>query len=126
MVDKHSSRIICTAFSRGGQHDFKLFKHSQIQLPERIKAVVDSGYLGIKALHANSELLKKKSKLHSLTKQDKRANRELASLRVLNEHVIGRIKRFKIISCKYRNRRRRFGLRFNLICAIHNLNLEGF
>lgn len=88
--------------------------------------MVDTGYLGIKAYHGNSELPKKKSKLGPLSQQDKQANRELASQRVLNEHVIGRIKRFKIISCKYRNRRRRFGLRFNLICAIHNLNLEGF
>jgi hypothetical protein len=92
----------------------------------RIKVVVDSGYLGIKAVHGNTELPKKKSKLHPLSKQDKQENRQLASQRVLNEHVIARIKRFKIISCKYRNRRKRFGLRFNLICAIHNLNLEGF
>jgi hypothetical protein len=54
--------------------------------------VVDTGYLGIKAYHSNSELPKKKSKLRPLSQQDKQAYRELASLRVLNEHVIGRIK----------------------------------
>ena len=31
--------------------------------------------------------------------------------------------RFKIISEKYRNRRKRFSLRFNLIAAIYNLEL---
>jgi len=37
--------------------------------------------------------------------------------------MIGRIKRFRIISGKYRNRRKRFALRINLIAAITNLNL---
>ena len=66
---------------------------------------------------------KKKSKKHPLTSQDKQRNKELSSLRVLNEHVIGMIKRFKIVADKYRNRRKRFGLRFNLISGICNFEL---
>ena len=41
----------------------------------------------------------------------------------MNENVRGMLKRFKIISDKYRNRRKRFGLRFNLIAGIYNLEL---
>ena len=66
---------------------------------------------------------KKKTKKNPLTKEDKEANRELSSQRVLNEHVIGMVKRFKIVSDKYRNRRKRFGLRFNLIAGICNYEL---
>ena len=51
---------------------------------------------------------------------DKVFNRKVSSERVLNEQVIGLIKRFKIVSDRYRNRRKRFGLRFNLICGICN------
>jgi hypothetical protein len=58
---------------------------------------------------------KKKSKKHPLTKIDKLNNQEISKNRVLNEHVIGKIKRFKIVADRYRNRRKRFGLRFNLI-----------
>ena len=47
----------------------------------------------------------------------------LSSERVINENVIGMLKRFKIISERYRNRRKRFGLRFNLIAAIYNMEL---
>ncbi|SPR13053.1 IS5 family transposase ISOt6 [Orientia tsutsugamushi] len=32
----------------------------------------------------------------------------------MNEPVIGMLKRFKIIAGKYRNRRKRFGLRFKI------------
>jgi hypothetical protein len=68
-------------------------------------------------------LPKKKTKKNPLTKDDKKKNQELASERVTNENVIGLIKRFKIIADKYRNRRKRFGLRFNLISAICNMEL---
>ena len=37
---------------------------------------------------------------------------------------MGFLKRFKIIADKYRNRRRRFGLRFNLIAAIYNMEFS--
>jgi hypothetical protein len=47
-----------------------------------------------------------------------------AAERVVNENVIGSLKRFKIISDRYRNRRKRFGLRFNLVAGIHNLELS--
>ncbi|MGE4574319.1 transposase family protein, partial [Parachlamydia sp.] len=63
------------------------------------------------------------SKKKPLTAEEKQQNREIASERVVNENVIGSLKRFKIISDRYRNRRKRFGLRFNLIAGIHNLEL---
>lgn len=86
--------------------------------------ITDTGYQGIKKLHAKSEMPKKKSKKNPLTKEDKRNNKKLAGERVVNENVIGMLKRFKIIADKYRNRRKRFGLRFNLIAGIYNWELE--
>jgi hypothetical protein len=66
---------------------------------------------------------RKKTKKHPLTKEDKKFNKDIASGRVLNENVIAMTKRFKIVSDRYRNRRKRFGLRFNLIAAIYNLEI---
>ncbi|WP_275667756.1 transposase family protein, partial [Fastidiosibacter lacustris] len=85
--------------------------------------LTDTGYQGIQKIHANSQLPKKRTKKNSFTKEDKKSNRKLPSLRVLNENVIGMLKRFKIIADKYRNRRKRFGLRFNLITGIYNFEL---
>jgi hypothetical protein len=39
------------------------------------------------------------------------------------ENIIGFVKRFKILSGKYRNRRKRFALRFNLIAGICSFDL---
>lgn len=97
-----------------------MFKESNVHIHPKIKTLTDTGYQGIQKLHKNSELPKKKTKKHPLTKDDKNKNRELSSERVLNENVIGMLKRFKIIADKYRNRRKRFSLRFNLIAGIYN------
>lgn len=85
--------------------------------------ITDTGYTGIKKLQGNTKLPKKSSKKKPLTKEEKKLNREISSERVVNENVIGSLKRFKIISDRYRNRRKRFGLRFNLIAGIHNMEL---
>jgi hypothetical protein len=58
------------------------------------------------------------------TFEEKRTNRAISSERALNENVIGRLKRFRILTDKYRNRRKRFGLRFNLIAGIYNWETE--
>ena len=83
----------------------------------------DTGYQGLQKLHANTFMPKKRSRKHPLTSEDKRNNRQLSSDRVLNEHVIGSVKRFKIFADRYRSRRKRFGLRFNLIAGICNFEL---
>ncbi len=124
MIDKKTQEVICTSFSNGKRHDFRLFKESKTYIQSKVKVITDTGYQGIQKLHINSELPKKRSKKNPLTKEDKKRNKELASERVLNENVIGMLKRFKIISDKYRNRRKRFGLRFNLIAGIYNWELN--
>jgi len=100
-----------------------LFKESGVHIHPKTKSLTDTGYQGIHKLHQNSALPKKKTKKHPLTKEEKKKNRKISSERVLNENVIGMLKRFKIIADKYRNRRKRFGLRFNLIAGIYNYEL---
>ncbi len=89
-------------------------------MQSEVQMIVDSGYQWVQKIHSNRLLPKKKSKKNPLTKEDKKNNTKIASQRVSNEHAIGFIKRFKIVSDRYRNRRKRFGLRFNLIAGICN------
>lgn len=74
-------------------------------------------------MQSTTRLPKKRRKGKALTKEEKQGNHAIATERVLNENVIGCLKRFKILSDRYRNRRKRFGLRFNLIARIYNVDL---
>ena len=115
--------IIATAFGQGRTHDFQLFKASRVQFAPKILCLADKGYIGITKLHPKSRIPVKKSKHNPLTPEEKKTNRALARERIYAEHVIGRLKVFRILSERYRNRRKRFRLRFNLIAAIYNLEI---
>lgn len=124
IADKKTRRILCTSFDNGRKHDFRLFKESKTHFHPSLKCQADTGYQGIGKLHSNAEIPKKRSKKNPLSKEDKKYNKVLSSSRVIVENIIREVKIFKIIADKYRNRRKRFGLRFNLIAAIYNYNLN--
>lgn len=123
VIDKRSRKVICTASSNGKRHDFRVFKESKTHIHPDIDVLTDTGYQGLQKIHVRTRMGKKRSKKRPLSKEEKAVNRQLSQERVVNENVIGVLKRFKIIADRYRNRRKRFGLRFNLIAGIYNLEL---
>ena len=121
IADKKTGKILATAFCEGKTQDFALFKASRTVFASAELCLADSGYQGLEKLRSNSRTPQKKSKHHPLTDEDKAKNRAIARDRIGCEHVMGRLKVFKILSLPYRNRRKRFGLRFNLLAAICNI-----
>ena len=122
LVDFQSGEIIALAFSNGKKHDFQLFKESRTHVKAETVLEADTGYLGLAQIHANSILPKKRSKNHPLTDQERKSNREISRKRIFVEHAIRFVKRFRILSERYRNRRKRFALRFSLIAGICNFD----
>ena len=122
LVNLENGEIICLAFANGRKHDFRLFRDSRIHVRAETLLEADTGYQGLAQLHANSLLPKKRSKNHPLTKQQRKENREISRKRIFVEHAIRFVKRFRILSERYRNRRKRFSLRFSLIAGICNFD----
>lgn len=124
VVNASSKEVICTAHGRGTTHDLALYKQSRLELHESLELLADSGYQGLSKLHDKSRTPKKKSKKRQLTKAERRANRELSRRRIVVENVIRSLKIFRILLERYRNRRKRFALRFNLIAGLYNFELS--
>ncbi len=124
VIDRASGRILCTSGCEGRRNDFRLLKDSGVRFRKGTWSLADSGYQGIERLHGNALIPKKKPRKGKRTEAEKRYNRMLASVRVRVENVLGWMKRFHILSDRYRNRRKRFGLRFNLIAGIYNYELQ--
>ena len=101
-----------------------MLKQSKIPIKEEIELLADKGYQGIKKYHKNSKTPYKKTKKTPLTLEQKKENSQLASQRIVVENVIRCLKIFRILSSRYRNRRKRFGLRVNLIAGIYNYELK--
>jgi hypothetical protein len=118
IIDKNSEMILDLRFGTGKTHDFRIFKESfdSFELEDSTKIIADSGYQGLNDIHFNSFLpMKKLSGIIS-----RNYNRFIAKRRICVEHVIGKLKKFNILSSIYRNRRSRFELRFSLIAGIYN------
>lgn len=78
------------------------------------------GYIGINRIHSNSIIPIRASKKHKLSDEEKWYNNEISKIRIAIEHVNAFIKKFKITSTRYRNRRKNFKLYMTLICGIYN------
>ena len=125
VIDLETLLILFIEQAAGSVYDFALYKSSTGRaVSPDVKMKVDSGYQGIAEYHANCEVPFKKSKSRPLTLEEKAYNRQLARERIAIEDVNRQIEIFKIMSERYRNRRRRHKLRMTLICAIRNSEIK--
>ena len=124
IVAQKDGKILCTAFARGRDHDFKLFKKSGFKAAEKVRILGDSAYESIQKIHPNAQTPHLNTKMKPLTKALKKENWELSKKRFKVENAIAFIKHFKVFSTTCRNRRKRFGLRFNLFAAICNSKIN--
>lgn len=113
IANRKTAEIVTTAFAYGSTHDFQLFKKDLTDIAAHLRVLADAGYQGLAELHENCQTPFKKSKYHPLTQRQKQRNRSLARKRILIEHIFRTLKIFRILSERYRNRRKRFALRFN-------------
>lgn len=118
-------RITHVSKSRAGSvHDFKLHILEPPLHPSS-RAFVDSGYQGLDKRHLDTELPYKATKAKPLNEEEKAYNRALSRIRVRVENILGDIKTFRILAERYRNKRKRYNIKFRIIAAIVNLK-NGF
>jgi hypothetical protein len=101
----------------GSKHD-SIVQESRSALSVTICSLADSGYQGLTNVHEHG------TACNLPAEEQKASNRALSRQRIRVENVIGRLKVLRILCERYRNRRKRFALRFNLIAAICNLELK--
>jgi hypothetical protein len=103
----------------GSQHDYSLFKQEfdpALNWFERFKIWLDLGYLGIKTDYQALEISiphkkPRKSKANpgpSLTSEQKSENQQISRRRIVVEHAICRMKRFRSVTAVFRNRKENF------------------
>lgn len=124
LVDASTTKVLATAHAKGPKHDYTLFKATALRCKPEVWYVADSGYQGLASRHPQTCLPVKKPKGGKLSREQKAHNRALGRFRIAVEHVIRSFKIWRILKETYRNRRKRFSLRFNLIAGLINANLD--
>jgi hypothetical protein len=119
--------LIVTPTHSGRRHDKKIMDKHGIahSLPPGVTAWTDTGFLGMQKIHPNTIMPKKASKHHPLTPEEKQNNRIISGLRIVSEHAIGGMKRFKVASDTYRNKLANLDDTFLLLSAgLWNFHLQ--
>jgi transposase len=123
LIHQQTQQILALEVGLGRQHDFALCRATLPVLPPTTVLLADSGYQGLAALQkADAVMIPFKSrKKQPLSDEQKEYNRQLSRQRIVIEHVFARLKVFKILAHRYRNRRQCFEIRAKLIAALCNL-----
>ena len=107
VTDRERRVLVITRQKSGRRHDKRLADKESIfeNLPEKIVAWADTAFVGETRVHKNLHFPKKKPKGRSLTYDEKETNKIISSYRVIAEHAIGGIKRYRCMSERLRNRK---------------------
>lgn len=107
VTDKNRKVLVLTKQKSGRRHDKRLADKESIfeAIPKEIAIYADTGFAGAQKVHPNSHIPKKKPPGRQLTPDEKEMNKLISSYRVVVEHAIGGIKRYRCISEKLRNRK---------------------
>ena len=91
-------------------------------IPENVQVNLDRGYEGAENRYPNNKVYKAKraQRNHPLTVFEKLYNHLINKTRILVEHVIGRVKKFRIVSELFRNRRAIHGNFFVAVAGLIN------
>jgi len=112
----------------GKENDFTVLKKqaSPDVMPKKVKKHVDLGFKGIdKQFPGHSiSMPKKKPRTRELTKFSKEQNTKKSSVRVLVENALAGVKRMRIVSDVFRNRKKNFDDQAMLLaCGLWNYHL---
>lgn len=111
--------LILSPTNSGRRHDKRLADKYDVvrHIPPEIPIYTDTGLQGIQKLHANTIMPRKSSKKYPLTYEQKETNRFISGIRVIVEHAIAGIKKYKASADMYRNRRPNLDDTFQLLSA---------
>jgi len=109
----------------GKNHDKKAADQAGYQLPVGSTLYQDTGFQGFTLAGVTIIQPKKKPRGRELTAAEKENNQAISKIRVRIEHVIGGVKRYRIVKDKLRNWKENFRDQvMETCCGLHNFRLN--
>jgi DDE superfamily endonuclease/Helix-turn-helix of DDE superfamily endonuclease len=124
-VDEESGRFVDVSDSVPGPWaDIKLLKTSRLlrRLPDGVGGIGDLAYVGIAGLHPKGlgASPRRKPRGRDRPPEDRRYNRAFSRRRIIVEHAIGRLRRFRAVAHVNRHRRAGHAARVRAVAGLVN------
>jgi hypothetical protein len=126
VTDEKKRILILTPSKHGKVHDKKMSDKNLIShsVPNEISILTDTGFQGLQKQHPNVLMPKKKPRGGFLTNEEKEMNKLISSVRIVVEHAIGGMKRFRCVSDIYRNKNGLDDRFVNVAAGLWNLHVQ--
>ena len=125
MVNNYGYVIHKTNHKRGCRHDYDIYKNNHPFTPKQVVNVVDLGYLGIEKDFPEqlSALPNRKKRNLELSQKEKEYNVIHAKKRIVIEHTISRLKKYRILSDVFRNKLRKYNKVSDIVSGLVNYRI---
>ena len=111
-------------YRKGRRHDYDIYKENHPTTPKQVVNVVDLGYLGIEKdfpEQLSALPCKKKVSQEELSKEEKEYNQYHSKKRIVIEHTICRLKRYRIFAEVFRNKLRKYDRISDIVAGLGKL-----
>lgn len=109
----------------GKRHDYRIYKKNHPELPPDILSLYDLGFLGVEKEFPEqlSSLPIKKEKGRELIKEEREYNKVHSAKRIVIEHTIARLKKYKVMNDIFRNSIRKYDNISDIVSGLVNYRL---
>ncbi len=114
-------------YKKGRKHDYDVYKRNHpIVIPKEVVNVFDLGYLGVETNFPDqlSTLPYKKKRNQFLSDDEKEYNKIHSKMRIIVEHTISRLKKYRIMSYVFRNKLRKYNKVSDIVAGLVNYRIS--
>ncbi len=112
-------------YKKGRKHDYDVYKKNHPVIPKEVIIVFDLGYLGVETdfLEQLSALSNKKKRNQFLSDDEKDCNKIHSKKRIIVEHTINRLKKYRILADVFRNKLRKYNKVSDIVADLVNYRI---
>ena len=125
MVSKNGTIIHKAGHKKGRRHDYDIYKKNHPITPKEVVNVFDLGYLGIEKDFPDqlSSLPNRKKRDMKLSQEEIEYNKSHSKIRIVIEHTICRLKKYKILADVFRNKLRKYSKVSDIVSGLINYRI---
>ncbi len=125
MVNKNGLIIHKTGYRKGKRHDYDIYKEYHPATPKQVVNVFDLGYIGVEKDFPEqlSSLPNRKKRNLDRTAEEMEYNKSHSKKRIVIEHTICRLKKFRILSDVFRNKSRKHNKVSDIVAGLVNYGI---
>jgi hypothetical protein len=125
MVNNRGYILHKVGYKKGRKHDYDIYKKNHPVTPKEVVNVVDLGYLGVEKDFPEqiSALPSKRKRNQDLSQEEIEYNRIYAKKRIVIEHTICKLKKYRIMSDTFRNRLRKYNRISDIVTGLVNYRM---